>query len=54
MSGTNSGDYVDDDECPSCDGAGYIETSRGPVECDCVHEDAHGYSRLDLLFGGNW
>jgi hypothetical protein len=25
--------------CRDCTGAGYIETSRGPVECDCTHHD---------------
>lgn len=24
------------ERCPSCLGAGYIETSRGPVECGCT------------------
>lgn len=31
--------------CASCCGAGYIETSRGPVECDCIGErEADGWT----------
>jgi len=35
--------------CENCHGYGFIETSRGAVECDCTHDNGERCAELGCL-----
>lgn len=41
MTTEHSGEIVPRPDCVGCGGLGYVDTSRGPVECGCIDNAEH-------------